>query len=87
LLDVLLRFREDLVGFAGDISKMYLQILLPERDTRVHQFLWRNLQTKKQPTKYLQSQVTFADKPSPDMASYVMPKIAEENEIEYPDLP
>lgn len=30
LLGVLLRFREDPVGFAGDISKMYLQILLPE---------------------------------------------------------
>jgi len=34
----LLRFREDLVGFAGDISKMYQQILLPERDTHVHGF-------------------------------------------------
>ena len=85
LLGVLLRFREDLVGFAGDISKMYLQILLPERDTHVHRFLWRNLQTKKQPTEYLLSRVTFGDKPSPDMASYVMLKIAKEIESEYPD--
>ena len=40
LLGVLLRFREDLIDFAGDIFKMYLQILLPERDTHVHRFLW-----------------------------------------------
>ena len=29
--------------------------------------------------------MTFSDKPSPDMASYVMLKIAKENESEYPD--
>ena len=33
LLDVLLRFREEPVAFAGDISKMYLQIELPEERT------------------------------------------------------
>jgi len=59
LLGVLLRFREDLLGFARVISKMYLQILLPERHTLVHRFLWHNLQTKKQPTKCLLSRVTF----------------------------
>ena len=40
LLGAILRFREDPVAFAGDISKMYLRILLPETDTRVHRFLW-----------------------------------------------
>lgn len=45
LLGVILRFREDPVALAGDISKMYLQILLPERETHVYRFLWRNLQT------------------------------------------
>ena len=46
LLGVILPFREDPVAFAGDISKMYLQILLPEKDPHVHRFLWRNLQTR-----------------------------------------
>lgn len=86
LLGILLRFCEDPVGFAGDISKMYLQILLPERDTHVHRFLWRNLQTEKPPTKYLLTRVTFGDKPSPDMTSFVMLKIAKENEVEYPNV-
>ena len=33
LLGVPLHFREDPVAFTGDISKMFLQILLPEKDT------------------------------------------------------
>ena len=84
-MGVILRFREDPVAFAGDISKMYLQILLPERETHVHRFLWRNLQTLKPPTIHVLSRVTFGEKPSPVMASYVMLCITEENEEEYPD--
>ena len=34
LLGVLLRFREELVAFTGDISKMFLQILLPGGDAK-----------------------------------------------------
>ena len=45
LLGVLLRFREEQVAFSGDISKLFLQILLPKEDTHVHRFLWRNLGT------------------------------------------
>ena len=84
LLGVLLRFREEQVAFSGDISKMFLQILLPEEDTHVHRFLWRNLDTAKEPTTYALQRVTFGDKPSPDMASFVMLKMADENEKEFP---
>ena len=84
LLGVLLRFREEKVAFTGDISKMFLQILLPEEDTHVHRFLWRNLDKTKEPTTYALQRVTFGDKPSPDMASFVMLKIAEENKKECP---
>lgn len=84
LLGVLLRFREEQVAFSGDISKMFLQILLPEEDTHVHRFLWRNLDTTREPTTYALQRVTFGDKPSPDMASFVMLRMAEENEKECP---
>ena len=84
LLGVLLRFREEQVAFSGDISKMFLQILLPEEDTHVHRFLWRNLDTTREPTTYALQRVTFGDKPSPDMASFVMLKMAEANEKECP---
>ena len=84
LLGVLLRFREDLVGLVGDISKMYLQILLPEEDTFVHRYLWRDLDESQDPRIYALQRVTFGDKPSPDMASFVMIRIANENEPHYP---
>ncbi len=84
LLGVLLRFREEHVAFSGDISKMFLQILLPEEDTHVHRFLWRNLDATREPTTYALQRVTFGDKPSPDMASFVMLKMAEKNEKECP---
>ena len=59
LLGVLLRFREEQVAFSGDISKMFLQILLPKEDTHVHRFLWRNLDTTREPTTYALQRVTF----------------------------
>ena len=78
LLGVLLRFREEPIAFTGDISKMFLQILLPEEDSQVHRFLWRSMETSREPSKYVLLRVTFGDKPSPDMASFVMLRIAEE---------
>lgn len=84
LLGVLLRFREEPIGFVGDISKMFLQIRLPEEDTQVHRFLWRNLDQSKKPTPYALQRVTFGDEPSPDMASFVMLKMAKDNKEDNP---
>ena len=84
LLEVLLRFREEQVAFSGDISKMFFQILLPKEDTHAHWFLWRNLDKTREPTTYALQRVTFGDKPSPDMTSFVMLKMAKENEKEFP---
>ena len=78
LLGILLRFREEAIAFSGDISKMFLQICLPESDIQVHRFLWRNLNTSVEPTVYCLLRVTFGDKPSPDMANFVMLRIAHE---------
>ena len=67
------------MAFAGDISKMFLQIRLPESDCQMHRFLWRDMDTSREPDTYILLRVTFGDKPSPDMASFVMLRIAEEN--------
>ncbi|XP_048253302.1 uncharacterized protein LOC125381119 [Haliotis rufescens] len=85
LLSVLLRFQEDRVAIVGDISKMYLQIRLRESDTHLHRFLWRDLEVDREPSVYRLLRVAFSDKSSPDMASYVMLRIAEENEDRYPE--
>ncbi|CAB4003918.1 Hypothetical predicted protein [Paramuricea clavata] len=84
LLGVLLHFREEQVAFSGDISKMLLQILLLEEDTHVHHFLWQNLDATREPTTYALQRAMFGDKPSTDMASFVMLKMAEANEKECP---
>ena len=85
LLAVLLRFREERVAFVGDISKMFLQICLTEEDSQVHRFLWRDLDITQDPTVYRLTRVTFGDKSSPDMASFIMLKLAEKFEDTYPE--
>ena len=67
LFGVVPRFREREVAVVGDISKMYHRILIPERDQQVHRFLWRNLETSREPDVYVKTVLTFGDKPAPAM--------------------
>ena len=76
LFGVVLRFRENQVAFCGDISKMYHRILIPEKDQHVHRYLWRNLQTDREPDVYLKTVLTFGDKPAPAMAQIALRKTA-----------
>ena len=86
LLGVLLRFREEAVAFTGDVSEMFLQVLLPESDCHVHRFLCREMETTREPTTYVLLRVIFGDKPSPDMASFVILKMARENKEVAPEV-
>ena len=85
LFGVILRFREREVAVMGDISKMYHRVLIPERDQHVHRFLWRNLETEREPDVYLKTVLTFGDKPAPAMAEIALRKTAEENKNGYPE--
>ena len=38
---------------AGDISKMYHRVLIPEQDQQVHRYLWRNMETEGEPDVYV----------------------------------
>ena len=84
LFGVVLRFREKEVALVGDISKMYHRILIPERDQHVHRFLWRNLETSREPDVYVKTVLTFGDKPAPAMAQIALRKTAEESKITHP---
>ena len=46
---VVLRFRENEVAVAGDISKIYHRVLIPELDQQGHRYLWRNMETEGEP--------------------------------------
>ena len=84
LFGVLLRFRESRTAVLGDISKMYHRILIPEVDQQVHRFIWRNLETERNPDTYVKTVLTFGDKPAPAMAQIALRKTAQESEEVYP---
>lgn len=84
LFGVVLRFRENQVAFIGDISKMYHRIRIPEMGKHVHRFLWRNLQTHREPDVYVKTVLTFGDKPAPAMAQIALRKTAEKAKEAFP---
>tara|TARA_B110001454_G_scaffold196478_1_gene199376 strand:- start:542 stop:6220 length:5679 start_codon:yes stop_codon:yes gene_type:complete len=77
LLGILLRFREERVAIAGDISKMYHTVKISELDQHTHRFLWRSMQTDAKPSIYVVSAVSFGDKPAGAIASLALRKTAE----------
>ena len=85
LFGVILRFRENAVAISGDISKMYYRILIPERDQHVHRFLWRNMETNRDPDVYVKTVLTFGDKPAPAMAQIALRKTAEQEIDVHPE--
>lgn len=64
---------------------MYHRMLILERDQHVHCFLWRNLETEREPDVYVKTVLTFGDKPAPAMAQTALRKTAEENKNDYPE--
>ena len=85
LFGVLLRFREERVGFIGDISKMFHSIKIPLRDQMTHLFLWRDLVTEKEPDTYAITAVNMGDRPSATFAIVALKKTAERKQKELPE--
>ena len=69
----------------GDLARIYHRILIPERDQQVHRFLWRNLETSREPDVYVKTVLTFGDKPAPAMAQTALAKTAEESQSTHPE--
>lgn len=85
LWGILLRFRQKPVAMAGDISKMYNSVLISELDKMTHRFLWRDMNTNKQPDHYCLQTVTFGDRPSGIISITALRKTAEMFKTEYPE--
>ena len=77
LTGILLRFRRYKYAVAGDISKMFLQILLNPEDQVFHRFLWRK-DTQHRPEVYQFKTVIFGDAPSPFLACHVIKRALED---------
>ncbi|XP_068232043.1 uncharacterized protein [Palaemon carinicauda] len=85
MFGILLRFREKAVGIAGDISKMYNCIKLPELEQHVHRFVWRNLQSNHKPDHYVMTCMGFGDRPSGIIAMLVLRYTAELSVKDFPE--
>ena len=83
LLNVLLRFRRSPVALSGDISEMFLQVGLLKDDRIYHRFLWRNLDSSREPYVYEFQRLVFGNTASPFIAQFVLQKHAKDNADDY----
>ncbi|XP_068245285.1 uncharacterized protein [Palaemon carinicauda] len=85
MFGILLRFLEKAIGIAGDISKMYNCIKLPELEQHVHRFVWRNLQSNLKPDHYVMTCMGFGDRPSGIIAMLALRHTAELSVKDFPE--
>ena len=85
LVDVLTRFRRAPVALSGDITEMFLQVELQEKDRPYHRFLWRNLDTSREPDVYEFQRLVFENTASPFCFQHVLHAHAERHRADYPE--
>ena len=84
LFRCLISWREERIAVTGDISKMFNQIEMAEKDKKCHRFLWRFGEEKSQPFVFQWKRVVFGDTWSPDIAMYAIRMLADVHEPELP---
>ena len=84
IFGILTRFRENYVGFVGDIRKMYNSVRISEVDQHCHRFLWRSMEMFREPDINVLTTVTMDDRPGGTVATVAMYKTAEMSEKAYP---
>jgi DNA-binding transcriptional regulator YiaG len=84
LTAVLLRFRKNPVAIICDIEEMYLRIKINEHDQGYFSFLWRDLDTNREPDVYEFSRVVFGVNCSPFLAQFVLREHANLHLKEFP---
>ncbi|XP_062704228.1 uncharacterized protein LOC134286610 [Aedes albopictus] len=83
LFSILLQFRRHRFAFSADITKMYRQVVVDERDTRFQRIFWG-----KQPTDPLRvlelNTVTYGTASAPFLATRSLVQLARDEKSEYP---
>ena len=75
---VLMRFRQGRVPVASDVKQMFHQITIRPQDRRSQRFLWRDMDTQREPETYQMNVVIFGAKSSPLTATYELRRCAED---------
>ena len=81
LVDVLTRFRRAPVALSADISEMFLQVELQEKDRPYHRFLWRDFDTSRESDVYETHAKTHA-LDFPQVASTVEDSMCEDDVLD-----
>ena len=84
MTEVLLRFRQHPVALVGDVSEMFLQVRLSEKDRKYHRLLWRGMDTSSEPQVYEAQRWLFGNAAAPFCTQLVMQENAKEHQAEYP---
>ena len=84
LVDVLTRFRRAPVALSADISEMFLQVELQEKDRPYHRFLWRDFDTSREPDVYEFQRLLFGNTASPFCSQYVLQTHAKTHTLDSP---
>lgn len=84
IFDVLLRFRRNPVALVADLTEMFSQVVMAQKDRRYHRFLWRGLDLTRPPEVYEAMRLMFGDRASPYLAQYIVRQHAEDHEEELP---
>ena len=80
MVGILIRFRQHAVAIVADIKKMYNSVRISELNQHTHTFLWRDLETDRDPDHYVLTTVTFGDRPSGNIAMMALRKTTEMDE-------
>lgn len=84
LIGVMCRFRQGEIGIVGDITKMYNSVKLSILDQHTHRFVWRDLETDRDPNHYVLTSVTFGDRPRGVIATLALRYTADMLKDKYP---
>lgn len=80
----MLRFRKELVAYAGDISQMCHYRVLQPIDHPFNRLLWRDLEPIKQRETYEFQRFIFGGWYCPFCAQYVWQQLARDHQYQYP---
>ena len=85
ILGLLLRWREERVAMVGDIRKMFHSIYLEETESHCHRFLWRNMESCRDPDIYVITRVNMGDRPASAIATEALRATAVLSEKTFPE--
>ena len=85
LVDVLTSFRRAPAALSADISEMFLQVELKDKDRPFHRFLWRDFDTSREPDVYEFEHLMFGNVASPFCSQYVLQPHAKTHALEFPE--